>query len=155
MNLYKSLIRPILFLLEPETAQTFSEFALKRKLIWKISKNLFEYDSELLETNLAGIHLTNPIGLAAGFDKDCQLLSSLETFGFGYLTGGTITREARPGNAQPRMLRLNSQNGLINSLGFPGSGLLSASGRVPVYNISVFLSCCRIYVLRRYLHFPL
>ena len=113
MNLYKSLIRPILFFLEPETAQKFSEFALKKKFIWKISKNLFEYDSELLETNLAGIHLTNPIGLAAGFDKDCQLLSSLETFGFGYLTGGTITREARPGNAQPRMLRLNSQNGLI------------------------------------------
>ena len=130
MNLYKSLIRPILFLLEPETAQKFSEFALKRKLIWKISKNLFEYDSELLETNLAGIHLTNPIGLAAGFDKDCQLLSSLETFGFGYLTGGTITREARPGNAQPRMLRLNSQNGLINSLGFPGSGLQSAIKRL-------------------------
>lgn len=130
MNLYKSLIRPILFFLEPETAQKFSEFALKRELIWKISKNLYEYNSELLETKLAGIHLNNPIGLAAGFDKDCQVLSSLETFGFGYLTGGTITREARLGNPKPRMLRLNSQNGLINSLGFPGGGLQSAVKRL-------------------------
>lgn len=126
MNLYKSLIRPVLFLLEPETAQTFSEFALKKDFIWKMSKIIFEYNSELLETNLAGIHLNNPIGLAAGFDKDCQVLSSLETLGFGYLTAGTITREPRPGNAKPRMLRLNSQKGLINSLGFPGSGLESA-----------------------------
>ena len=73
--------------------------------------------------DLAGLKLDNPVGLAAGYDKDCEFLPSLASLGFGYVTGGTVTERPRPGNPKPRVLRYVKEQSLINALGFPGMGL--------------------------------
>ena len=90
----------------------------------------FSFEDEILHTELAGLKLKNPIGLAAGFDKNIQFLSSMEQLGFGYVTGGTITKESRPGNPSPRLLRIKEDKTLINSMGFPGEGLQVAAKRL-------------------------
>jgi len=71
-----------------------------------------------------------PIGMAAGFDKDCKVLGSVLKLGFGFVTGGTVTLAARPGNPKPRMIRLPDQKAVMNSLGFPGLGLDPALQRL-------------------------
>jgi len=86
----------------------------------------FEFHSDLLASKVAGLSIPNPVGLAAGYDKNCKFLSSLEKLGFGYVMGGTITKDPRPGNPKPRVIRLKSQKALINALGFPGNGLEKA-----------------------------
>jgi len=83
-----------------------------------------------LKTNLAGIELPTPIGMAAGFDKDCKVLGSVLNLGFGFTTGGTVTLAPRPGNPKPRMVRLPEQKAVMNSMGFPGLGLEPALKRL-------------------------
>jgi dihydroorotate dehydrogenase len=77
-----------------------------------------------------GVGLRNPVGLAAGLDKDCRMLPSLSCWGFGYLTAGTVTEGPRPGNPKPRMFRYVGKQSLINALGFPGNGLEEAARRL-------------------------
>ncbi len=79
---------------------------------------------------MAGLTLPTPIGMAAGFDKDCNVLKSLLNLGFGFVTGGTITLASRPGNPKPRVIRLPDQKALVNSMGFPGRGLEPAIKRL-------------------------
>jgi dihydroorotate dehydrogenase len=79
---------------------------------------------------VAGIELRNPVGLAAGLDKRCAYLASLGDLGFGYVVGGTVTHDPRPGNPKPRVLRLPERASLINALGFPGDGLRAAEARL-------------------------
>jgi dihydroorotate dehydrogenase len=79
---------------------------------------------------MAGIALRNPVGLAAGLDKQCAYLDSLGHMGFGYVVGGTVTYAARPGNPKPRVLRLTKISSLINALGFPCEGLGPAVRRL-------------------------
>ena len=81
-------------------------------------------------TVLSGIEVRNPVGIAAGFDKDCEVLGSLLDIGFGYAVGGTVTLDARPGNPKPRMIRRSSEGALVNALGFPGRGLGPAQKRL-------------------------
>lgn len=83
-----------------------------------------------LETNVAGINLPTPVGMAAGFDKDCKVLGSVINLGFGFVTGGTVTLASRPGNPKPRVIRLPDQKAVMNSLGFPGQGLEPALKRL-------------------------
>jgi dihydroorotate dehydrogenase len=83
-----------------------------------------------LETTVAGITFPNPVGVAAGLDKDCRFLPGLLDIGFGFATGGTVTRDARPGNATPRVIRETRQHALLNALGFPGKGLDAAESRL-------------------------
>ena len=83
-----------------------------------------------LATDLAGISLPTPIGLAAGYDKDCRVLGSVLKLGFGFVTGGTVTLSSRPGNPKPRVARITEQKALMNSLGFPGQGLEAALKRL-------------------------
>ena len=123
MQLYKKLIRPILFTLEPETAWHLSDLGLSQTWFWKFMGSGFQHHNELLEATVAGIPIKNPVGLAAGYDKNCRFLSSLQELGFGYVMGGTVTKESRPGNPKPRVIRLKDQSALINALGFPGDGL--------------------------------
>ena len=123
MQLYKKLMRPLLFTLEPETAWHLSDLGLSQTWLWKIMGSGFEHHNELLKATVAGIPIKNPVGLAAGYDKNCRFLSSLQELGFGYVMGGTVTKDARPGNPKPRVIRLKNQSALINALGFPGDGL--------------------------------
>ena len=76
-----------------------------------------------LNTTLAGIPIANPLGVAAGCDKDCTYLDSLKNLGFGYVVGGTVTLNPRPGNPRPRLLRRPRQQALVNALGFPSRGI--------------------------------
>jgi len=80
----------------------------------------------LLARNVAGIHFKNPVGLAAGFDKDASLYNDLNALGFGFIEVGTITPKAQSGNPRPRMFRLPKDKGLINRMGFNNKGLENA-----------------------------
>ena len=121
MNLYTKIFRPLLFTLPPESAHLLTEFLLSHfPQSTKIFHNKKTLDSK---KTLGRISINNPLGLAAGFDKNCTMLKALENLGFGYLVGGTIVKNPQPGNPKPRIIRKTNQSSLINSLGFPSSGL--------------------------------
>ena len=127
---YKAFIRPILFKLSPETAQSAAEMALRPEFIWRKLAPFLTVSSARLEIDLAGIRLRNPVGMAAGYDKNCHVLPSLAALGFGYVTGGTVTESPRPGNPMPRVIRYEEDESLVNSLGFPNRGLDYAAGQL-------------------------
>ena len=110
-----------MFCASPETAHDLAKWFFKRPLLWRlISRRLCVQDSRL-QVKLGRLHLPNPVGLAAGFDKNCEMAESLFRIGFGYLTLGTITLNAREGNPKPRIWRY-PPNALINSMGLPNKG---------------------------------
>jgi len=80
-----------------------------------------------LEVDLCGVRLPNPIGLAAGFDKTCRHLDALGRLGFGFVVGGTITREPRAGNRKPRIVRSPGKRAIVNSMGLPNPGAEAAA----------------------------
>ena len=127
MGLYTSLIRPLMFTLPPERAQKLAEVALRVSPLWKTLRPLFEINDPRFQTDMGGIPLTSPVGLAAGYDKDCRLIPSLANLGFGYIAAGTIVTEPREGNPRPRLARNPKEGSLVNSLGFPSHGLEAAS----------------------------
>ena len=126
MNVFDNIIRPLLFKLPPEQAHKLAEFVFKIKPMWKAISPLLDVKDHRLETNMGGLHLPNPIGLAAGYDKDCKFMDSLRHIGFGYLVGGTVVTNKQPGNAKPRLLRDKINRSLVNALGFPSKGLETA-----------------------------
>ena len=115
--------KPLIFQLPPEGAHKAVETALRVPGAWNVFRVSNGARDTKLEIDLAGIKLPTPIGMAAGFDKDCKVLGSVLNLGFGFTTGGTVTLAPRPGNPKPRMVRLPEQRAVINSLGFPGQGL--------------------------------
>ncbi|MCG8310404.1 MAG: quinone-dependent dihydroorotate dehydrogenase [Cytophagales bacterium] len=125
--MYKLFIRPILFLLRPEQAHYFTTFLLKvlGKLpgINSIFKFLFDYKNEQLEKEVFGIRFENPVGLAAGFDKDAQFIDEFASLGFGFIEVGTITPKGQSGNPEPRLFRLKKDGALINRMGFNNRGV--------------------------------
>ena len=128
--LYKRLLKPLLFALPPETAQAMAEFALKRRFLWRGLAPALRVTDERLRTRLAGLEVQNPVGLAAGYDKSCQVLPSLAALGFGYLVAGTVTEAPRRGNPRPRVFRNVGEESLVNALGFPGRGLEFAAAKL-------------------------
>jgi len=130
---YPSIARPLLFRLRPETAQHIAETALRVRPLWRLHAAATGSATPHLRRTVAGIDLANPVGLAAGFDKDCAYLAGLADMGFGYLVGGTVTRTPRPGNAQPRLLRVPDHHALINAMGFPSKGVDVAVARLRAY----------------------
>ena len=120
---YRSVVRPLLFALPPERAQSVAEFALRRSWLWGALAWAFKTRDGRLAVDLAGLTLDNPVGLAAGYDKDCEMLPALAALGFGYVSGGTVIESPQPGNPSPRVLRETKNESLINSLGFPSRGL--------------------------------
>ncbi len=121
--MYKFLSKLLLFTLQPELARSIVDFFLKREKIWEILSPVFEIRDSKLKVDLCGLKLNNPVGLAAGFDKNCELISPLSNLGFGYLVVGTVTENPKPGNPKPRIFRYLKEESLINSLGFPNNGL--------------------------------
>jgi len=108
--------------LPPESAHRAGAAALSVEPIWSAADRLFGVRDPRLETHLAGLTLPNPVGVAAGMDKDCRYLGGLLDLGFGFAVGGTVTLGPRPGNPRPRLLRLLDEGALINAMGFPGAG---------------------------------
>jgi dihydroorotate dehydrogenase len=115
-----SILRPYIFSLDPEVAHDLVIKSLKVNIL---PKRLFEIENEeMLETNLFGKKLPNPIGLAAGFDKSAEVYNSLFKFGFGFIEVGTVTPKMQLGNPKPRVFRLEKDQALINRLGFNNHG---------------------------------
>jgi len=123
---YRSLVRPILFRLPPETAHEFALHSLP--LFSKFVRRPFE--SRTLNTDLFNLCFRNPVGLAAGFDKDGVVLESLAALGFGFIEAGTVTYHRQPGNPKPRMFRLSADQALINRAGFNNAGAAAFAKRV-------------------------
>jgi dihydroorotate dehydrogenase len=132
--MYKSIIKPILFRFQPETAHNivFSSVKLlfKIPLVKPIVRSAFQVKNKSLERTVFGITFPNPVGLAAGFDKDAKLYKELACFGFGFIEIGTLTPVAQPGNPQPRSFRLPKDEALINRMGFNNEGVQAAVERL-------------------------
>ena len=124
--MFKYIIRPLLFSFNPETIHhaVFRVFRVVCAIppLRYITRALFVIKNPGLETVVAGIRFPNPVGLAAGFDKDATLFSELENFGFGFIEIGTVTPLAQPGNPKPRMFRLPKDKAIINRMGFNNHG---------------------------------
>lgn len=121
--LYKAFLRPLLFSLPPERAHALAEWTLRKKPLWKLLSPFRQTQDPALSTTIAGIPIPNPLGVAAGCDKDCAYLDSLIGLGFGYAVGGTVTLNPRDGNPRPRLLRRPRQHALVDALGFPSQGI--------------------------------
>lgn len=120
-SLYETTIRRAMFLAPPETTHEIAKWFFKRPSLWRpLSWRLCVRD-ERLHVKMGNIELPNPVGLAAGFDKNCEMWNSLFRIGFGYLTLGTVTLNSREGNPKPRMWRYPEQS-LVNSMGLPNRG---------------------------------
>jgi dihydroorotate dehydrogenase len=137
MGLYTRIIRPLLFLLPPEKSQEVAEFGFRLTPLWRICSPMLRVRKQGLATKLAGINIKNPIGVAAGVDKDCRFLSSLAAIGSGYVVGGTVTPNAWPGNPRPRLIRFPQDKGLINAMGFPSQGLDPVAERLAKSSLKV------------------
>ena len=124
-KIFYRLFRKIIFLFPPEFSHylvlkfiSFNYFILKY-----FFKFLFDSEHDKLKRNLLGLDFKNPIGLAAGFDKNADYIRELTALGFGFIEIGTVTPLAQKGNAKPRIFRLSSDNALINRLGFNNKGV--------------------------------
>lgn len=123
MSFYEGIARPLLFRLSPERAHRLSLWVLQRKFPWRILSRYFTTQDERLNGEFAGIPLKNPIGLATGFDKDCQSAGAMMHLGFGYIMVGSILRDPRRGNPRPRIVRYPERFGLVNCMGLPSQGI--------------------------------
>ena len=128
--MYKALIKPILFLFNPEKAHnlTFSllKFFLAPGFMKKWVSSMYCINSGNLERTIAGIKFPNPVGLGAGLDKDAIVTDELSCLGFGFIEIGTVTPKAQPGNDKPRGFRLPKDEALINRMGFNNHGAKAA-----------------------------
>lgn len=122
-----SLIRRILFLFDAELIHEFSVKAIKLLNLLPFSKQILRYffltNSKVLERELFGLNFKNPVGLAAGFDKNAECYNEFSNFGFGFIEIGTVTPLPQPGNPKKRIFRLVEDRSLINRLGFNNKGL--------------------------------
>lgn len=127
--MYKLLIRPILFLFDPEKVHYFSFFMIRvfnNIGLGGLFRSLFQIKNEKLERELFGIKFPNPVGLAAGFDKNADLYKELSNFGFGFIEIGTVTPKGQIGNEKKRLFRLKEDQGIINRMGFNNDGVKAA-----------------------------
>ncbi|PRY13241.1 dihydroorotate oxidase A [Pontibacter ummariensis] len=132
--MYKSLLRPLLFQLDPEQVHYLTTDALRASLMLpfarNISKSMFQVQDPRLERELFGLKFPNPVGLAAGFDKDAKLVDELAELGFGFVEIGTLTPKPQSGNEKPRLFRLPQDQAIINRMGFNNEGVDAAVRRL-------------------------
>lgn len=132
--MYKSIIRPLLFNFDPEKVHHFSFSSLEKiaKLpgFSSIAKANFQLDDPGLEREVFGLKFKNPVGLAAGFDKDAKLYKELAQLGFGFIEIGTITPKPQEGNPKKRLFRLQEDQAIINRMGFNNEGVDKAVARL-------------------------
>jgi dihydroorotate dehydrogenase len=128
--LYRRLARPLLFSLPPEWVHHVSLSALTRTPLGSLLEPLARHDFPSLEKKVFGLTFPNPIGLAAGFDKNAEGVTVWPQLGFGFMELGTITPRPQPGNPRPRVFRLPAEQGLINRLGFPNVGAEEVARRL-------------------------
>ena len=123
--MYKKIVRPVLFSFDPETIHHLAFRVIKSSSAFSklITPHFFQVNSKKLERNIAGLNFKNPVGIAAGFDKNAELINELEQFGFGFIEIGTVTPRPQQGNPLPRLFRLPDDQALINRMGFNNEGV--------------------------------
>lgn len=125
--MYKRLLRPILFSMDPEKAHhlVFGGIRLLFRIpgVEKVVSALYASGGQKNRRLIMGLSFPNRVGLAAGFDKDAELFRELGAFGFGFIEVGTVTPRPQQGNPKPRMFRLKADQGLINRMGFNNRGV--------------------------------
>ncbi|MDX1278539.1 quinone-dependent dihydroorotate dehydrogenase [Oceanihabitans sediminis] len=128
--MYKLLLRPIFFLFDPEKIHHFTfsfiQFTSKIPGVSSLLKSMYVVEDARLERKLFGLTFKNPVGLAAGFDKNAVLYNELANFGFGFIEIGTVTPKGQAGNPKKRLFRLKADQGIINRMGFNNEGLEAA-----------------------------
>lgn len=139
--MYKAIIRPLLFCFDPEKVHHFT-FSLIRMLskipgVRGLFKALYVVEDQRLEREVFGLKFKNPVGLAAGFDKDAKLYNELANFGFGFIEIGTLTPKAQEGNPKKRLFRLKKDSAIINRMGFNNGGVDAAVERLKNPSISL------------------
>lgn len=125
--MYKRIVRPLLFKMEAEPAHKFTfnflKVAFQLPFVKSFVYGLYNRNSKRLEREVFGLKFKNPVGLAAGFDKNAKLVNELSYMGFGFIEVGTVTPKPQSGNPEPRLFRLPKDSGLINRMGFNNSGM--------------------------------
>ena len=137
-TMYKALVQPFLFLFDPEKVHYFT-FSLIRFLskipgFSALFRVLYDCNDPRLETEVFGLKFKNPVGLAAGFDKDAKLYKELSNFGFGFIEIGTLTPKGQEGNPKKRLFRLKADSAIINRMGFNNGGVEAAVARLKKNN---------------------
>ncbi|MFM9004106.1 MAG: dihydroorotate dehydrogenase (quinone), partial [Flavobacteriales bacterium] len=132
--MYRSIIKPLFFLLPAErahyAAMALLRFACKIPGGKYVLRKMFASVNAQSKRTVFGITFENPVGLAAGFDKDARWVDELSALGFGFIEIGTLTPKAQPGNDQPRLFRLPKDAALINRMGFNNGGAAAAAERL-------------------------
>jgi dihydroorotate dehydrogenase len=125
--LYRLFVKRFLFFLNPELSHNFTLNLLKILFKLPLIKNVFEFfyclSDKKLERNFFGLSFKNPVGLAAGFDKNAKVFNEFASFGFGFVEIGTVTPTAQSGNPKPRLFRLKKDQALVNRMGFNNDGI--------------------------------
>lgn len=132
--MYRFLLRPLLFLFDPEAIHHFT-FSLIRTIklipgIPAIIRTIYQYQKPELECEILGLKFKHPVGLAAGFDKDALATDAFSDFGFSFIEIGTVTPKPQPGNEKPRLFRLPKDRAIINRMGFNNQGAAAAAERL-------------------------
>ena len=131
MSLYRSLVRPLLFRLDPEQAHELAidalDVAQQLPLARRGLRRVFCFEHPALRTTVAHLSFPNPVGLAAGYDKDCILRGILPALGFGFIELGTVTARPQGGNPRPRLFRFPQERAVINRMGFNNDGAEAAA----------------------------
>tara|TARA_B110000037_G_C17097552_1_gene496616 strand:- start:397 stop:1422 length:1026 start_codon:yes stop_codon:yes gene_type:complete len=132
--MYKSFIKPLLFLFDPEWVHhtVFNLLKVVHRVpgIGSLIRGVYQVKDKRLERKLFGLTFPNPVGLAAGFDKDAKLFQELSNFGFGFIEIGTLTPKPQQGNPKKRLFRLPEDQGLINRMGFNNEGVEDVISRL-------------------------
>jgi len=125
--MYKSTIRKLLFQIDPEKVHhltfNFLKFFFKIPFTKGLTKSIFSIDDRRLERNFFGLTFKNPVGLAAGFDKNARLFDEFSNYGFGFVEIGTVTPKPQAGNSKKRLFRLKEDEAIINRMGFNNDGV--------------------------------
>ena len=160
--MYKTLIRPFLFKLNPESAHQLTMKMLKIAgsipFCRSIIRLMFKREHKNLSREVFGIRFPNPVGLAGGLDKNGECYNELSDFGFGFVEIGSLTAKPQPGNPKPRLFRVVKDNAIINRMGINNNGVSEAIKNINSlleYNLScihtfihIVDSCaCHLYTL--------
>jgi dihydroorotate dehydrogenase len=132
--MYKSIIRPILFKIDAERTHhlivNILRYSTKVPGVASILRSMYTIKHPALQKQLLGLTFENPVGLAAGFDKDAKVIDELACLGFGFIEIGTLTPKGQPGNDKPRLFRVSEDQGIINRMGFNNQGVDVAVDRL-------------------------
>lgn len=141
--MYKRIIRPLLFCFDAEAIHHFVFKTIKFLHfipgVSQLIKFLYKVNDDRLKRTVFGLEFENPVGLAAGFDKDAKLFNELSNFGFGFIEIGTLTPVGQSGNSMPRLFRLKDDSALINRMGFNNEGVQFAVERLKKRNSKVLI----------------